>query len=356
METRKARDYAWAVGAAVACTLAGRAISPPLDAVNVAMVYLLGVVVIAQRVGRGPAITCALLGVIAFDVLFVPPVGALRVEDAQYVVTFAIMLVVALVISELAERGRREGEARERLAVQAESERIRGTLLASISHDLRTPLAVLSGAASSLAQQWERLGEAERRALAATLDREVAAMAGHVGKVLQMTRLESGAAIPVRDWASIPEITAAVIERLGPRLARHRLVLDLPADLPLVRVDESLVEAAIANLLENAALHTPPGTVVHVRGRAGADSIEVTVEDFGGGVADGDLERVFAKFERGDMEAGGGMGLGLAICRAIVALHGGRTWAERVPAGGMAFRFTLPLEAAPRVPAEPVNA
>src|SRR5688572_1646615 len=114
MEMRKARDYAWAVGAAVACTLAGLAISPPLDAVNVAMVYLLGVVVMALRVGRGPAIACALMGVIAFDVLFVPPVGALRVEDAQYVVTFAIMLVVALVISELAERGRREGEARER--------------------------------------------------------------------------------------------------------------------------------------------------------------------------------------------------------------------------------------------------
>ncbi|HET9653371.1 MAG TPA: sensor histidine kinase, partial [Usitatibacter sp.] len=108
------------------------------------------------------------------------------------------------------------------------------------------------------------------------------------------------------------------------------------------------------NLLENAARHTPNGTVVRLKAALHGREIEVSVEDYGGGLADADLERVFEKFHRGTVEGSqGGIGLGLAICRAIVRLHGGRTWAERVPAGGMAFRFTLPVEAsAPSMPQE----
>jgi two-component system sensor histidine kinase KdpD len=139
-------------------------------------------------------------------------------------------------------------------------------------------------------------------------------------------------------------------------MAAHRVILELPEDLPLVRVDSTLVEQALGNLLENCAKHTPPGTIVRLRAQRRAGEILVSVEDYSGGVPEADVERIFQKFNRGAIEeAGTGMGLGLAICRAIIRLHGGKAWAERVPAGGTAFRFTLPVEDAPPIPAEAVD-
>src|SRR5437762_1725118 len=132
--------YAWALGLAAACTAVGVSITPRFVLVNIAMLYLLAVVVIAWKSSRGAAIFTSVLCVAAFDFFFVPPFGAFSVDDSQYLVTFAIMLAVALVIGNLAENVRREAEARARLAIEAETERIRSTLLASISHDLRTPL------------------------------------------------------------------------------------------------------------------------------------------------------------------------------------------------------------------------
>jgi two-component system sensor histidine kinase KdpD len=122
-------------------------------------------------------------------------------------------------------------------------------------------------------------------------------------------------------------------------------MLDLPDNLPLVRVDASLIEQVLGNLLENAARHTPPRTLIRLKAQNQGTQLVISVEDFGPGLPEGDLERIFDKFHRG-------AGLGLAICRAIVQLHGGRIWAERLPGVGTAFRFTLPLEAQPAMPSE----
>ena len=146
------QGYAWSVAAAAACTLAGFAMRSRFDLVNIAMVYVLAVVVIALRFPRGPAVATALLSVLAFDYAFVPPSGTLTVDDVQYLLTFAIMLAVALVISRLVESVQRRAAAQAALELETETERIRSALLASISHDLRTPLAVMAGASSSLAE------------------------------------------------------------------------------------------------------------------------------------------------------------------------------------------------------------
>lgn len=345
--------YACAAGAAILCTLIGLAMTPRFDVVNVAMVYLLVVVVIAMCFSRGAAVFSAVLCVGAFDFMFVPPQGTFIVNDAQYLLTFAIMLAVALIISSLIERGRRQTAARAALALEAETERIRSTLLASISHDLRTPLAVMTGASSSLAQGGERLAPEERTALAQSIYGQARDMSEQVAKILQMTRLETGAIALERDWAAMPEIAGSVLARLSERLAGHRLVVDVPAELPLVRVDATLIDQALANLVENAAQHTPVGTVVRVRVQHAGSELVVSVEDLGIGMDDRDVERVFAKFHHGaSAGARGGVGLGLAICRAIVRLHQGRAWAERLAGGGIAFRFTLPVEEPPRPPAE----
>jgi len=345
--------YATAVGAAAACTAIGWAMHPRFDLVNIAMVYLLAVVLVALEFEREPAIVTSVLSVAAFDYFFVPPKGAFTVDDLQYLLTFAIMVAVALVISRLVVSIRREAAAKAALAIEAETERIRSALLASISHDLRTPLAVMAGASSSLAQGGDRLNAEERDALANSVFKQAQEMSEHVAKILQMTRLETGAIELDRDWVALPEIVSSVLSRLTERLARNRVIVELPPEIPLVRVDASLIEQALANLLENAANHTPPGTVVRLRAQQRDDEVVVTVEDYGDGLSDRDVERVFDKFHRGSIESGSGLGLGLAICRSIVRLHGGRAWAERVSGGGTAFHFSLPLEQSPSVPAEP---
>ena len=337
--------YAWALGATAACTAAGLAMRARFDLVNIAMVYLLAVVIVALYFSRGPAVLTSVLSVATFDLLFVPPAGTFTVEDAQYLLTFAIMLAVGLVISGLVESVRAQARAQAKLETAAETERIRSTLLASISHDLRTPLAVMAGASSSLAERGERLPAEERQALARSIFEQAREMSEQVAKVLQMTRLECGEIALERDWDSIADIAGAVLARLRERLARHRVIVELPDELPLVRVDATLIDQALANLLENAAKHTPAGTLVRLRAKVQAGEIVVSVEDFGPGLPEQDLERLFAKFHHG-------MGLGLAICRAIVALHGGRVWAEQLPGGGSAFRFALPLETPPQVPLE----
>ena len=337
--------YAWAAGAAVAATLVALGLDAWFHVVNVALVYLLGVVLVALRWPRGPVIAVALLNVAAFNFFFIPPRGTFHVEDPQYLLTFAMMLGVGLIVSELTDRVRARARAQAALAIEAETERIRSALLASISHDLRTPLAVITGSASTLAERGERLSAAERAALAQSIYQQARDVSELVTKVLQMTRLESGEIKLERDWDSLAEIAGTVLRRLRERLSTHLLMLDLPDDLPLVRVDASLIEQVLTNLLENAARHTPPRTLIRLKAQTRGSELVVSVEDFGPGLDEADLERIFKKFHRG-------AGLGLAICRAIIELHKGRIWAERLPGVGTAFRFTLPLETPPPLPVE----
>jgi two-component system sensor histidine kinase KdpD len=285
----------------------------------------------------------------ALGVLGVLPANPRRVllpEQYHLLETFAAQIALAL------ERASFAAHA-ERASLDAQTEGLRNALLASISHDLRTPLAVIAGASSSLAERGEQLPPAERAALARSIYGQSRQMAELVGKVLEMTRLEAGGIALARDWHALGEIAGAVLARLAERLAAHPVRVELPPDLPLAHMDGTLIEQVLANLLENAAKYTPPGTAVTLRATAVGGELVVSVEDEGPGLPPGDPEQLFAKFQRGAAEgAVGGVGLGLAICRAIVRLHGGRIWAERRAQGGATFRFTLPLEPAPAVPAE----
>jgi two-component system sensor histidine kinase KdpD len=287
----------------------------------------------------------AVLGVLG--VLPTNPRRVLLPEQYHLLETFAGQIALALERAQLAEQA-------QRATIDAQAEGLRNALLASISHDLRTPLAVIAGASSSLAERGEQLSPAERAALARSIYGQSRQMGELVAKVLDMTRLEAGGIALARDWHALGEIVGAVLRRFAERLAAHPVRVELPADLPLARVDATLIEQVLANLLENAAKYTPAGTPILIRAAAAGGEALVSVEDEGPGLPPGDPEQLFAKFERGTAEGAiSGVGLGLAICRAIVRLHGGRIWAERRPQGGAAFRFTLPLEEAPAVPAEP---
>jgi two-component system, OmpR family, sensor histidine kinase KdpD len=474
--------------------LALRSINAELAPTDAVMLYLLAVVVVAARYRRGPAVVAALLGIALFDFIFVPPYYTFSVDEVRYLLTFSVMLLVALLMGGLTGRIRSQAEAArireqrtaalyalsrdlaaaqqqdevvsaalrhvrdtfavelamflptpdgrlelasagpypldereravaqwtfdhgqtagqgtktlpgaaamyvalsasgrsvgvlgilapdpdlfrdpprrrllealltqtaaaiERLAleernrstsIEVGAERLRTALLSSLSHDMRTPLASIEGAASTLL-----LGDAAsdpqgRRDLATTILQESQRMGRLVANLLDMIRVETGDLQVHKEWQLLSDVVGVAILRTEDQLRDHLVTANLPLDLPLVPVDEILLEQVFVNLLENAAKHTPPATPVEISAKATPGEVVVQVADRGPGIPAGEEERVFEKFHRSGSAPGTGVGLGLTIARGIVQAHGGRIWAENRPGGGALFRFTIPIVGTP---------
>ena len=237
-----------------------------------------------------------------------------------------------------------------------ESERLRNSLLSAISHDLRTPLTSLVGSADALASQ-PSLGPVER-AMAMVISEQSQRMSGLVENMLDMARLQSGGVTLNRQWNAIEEVVGTALRLLQKILGERKVEVHLPANLPLVRFDAVLLERVFANLIENAVKYAPANQAIEIEARAvqgNPATMEINVIDHGPGFPAGMEERVFEKFTRGDSESSTpGVGLGLAICRAIVEAHGGTI--KALPADpaapGAHVRFTLPLEQPPALPEE----
>ena len=486
--------YAWALLTTAVCTAVAFVLYPAFELSNLVMVYLLGVTVAGLRLGRAPALMTAALNVIAFDFFFVPPRYSLAISDAQYLVTFVVMLTIALVIANLMssvrqqtrvsgarerrtallyamsrelvatrgienlarvavsnvaevfqcqavlilpsregkltyprdpplekslrgadlaiaqwvlDHGRQAGlgtdtlpaapalyvplqeggkplgvlavlpsnqrrillpeqrhlletfagqiglaleraqlaEAAEGARLDAERESLRNTLLASISHDLRTPLSVIAGAGSALARHGNALDESTRISLARSVEQKAREMSDLVSNVLDLMRFESGHIVLRRDWQTLDDLVEAALTNLESKLKNHVVESRIPADLPPVHVDANLIVQVFSNLFDNIAKYTPPGTRVYVSAMLDGRFVRVLVEDEGPGLPRGDPERLFDKFQRGSDEGTVvGVGLGLAICQAIIHAHGGEIEAQRREGGGARFDFTLPAE------------
>ena len=248
-------------------------------------------------------------------------------------------------------------EASERAHLRAAAERTRSTLLSAISHDLRTPLASITGATGALLSPGAGLSEEARRRLLLASHDESVRMGRLVTNLLDLARVESGEFVADKEWFPLEELLASAMERVQPRLDGRRIEASIPEGLVQVRVDGVLVEQVVVNLLENAAKHTPAGSPIEVRVAAEPRAIVVEVMDRGTGIPAEEIDRIFEGFHRlpqaRDSE---GTGLGLALCRAIVRAHGGRIWAENRPGGGATFRFTLPREREPAQPPEEARA
>ena len=491
---RKRLRYAWAAVGCGAVTALAMPLALRFDPSNIVAIYLLAVVLVGVRLGRGPAAFAAVLSVSAFDFFFVPPRLSFAVGDVQYLLTFCIMLAVGLIAGQLTaglrsqarvalhreeraaalyeiardlsgavqfdqvvkisedsiertfhasaalllpdaagrvalastrsepslrvdssiaqwafDKGHPAGigtdtlpgseilyialrapaQARGVLAlrpenrrllkipeqrqlldtfaaliaialervhyvgvaqdalVRMESERLRNSLLAALSHDLRTPLTVLVGLAESLAMTKPPLSAAQSETAEAIQD-EARRMSTLVGNLLDMARIESGEVTLDLQWQPLEEVVGAALDATRNMLKRHRLEVRLPRDLPLVRFDALLIERVLVNLLENASKYTPAGSRVVLSAEVVADQLKVSVSDDGPGLPAGREEALFQKFARGDREsATPGVGLGLAICRAIVESHHGTIVGTNQPGGGAAFTFMLPLGTPP---------
>ncbi len=483
------RYYLMALLVVAVCTLIARLIYHHLEPANLIMVYLVGTVIVAARVGRGPSILASILSVALFDFFFVQPHLTFAVRDSEYLVTFAVMLMVSLVISTLTTRIKLQAEAArererhtaslyamsrelassrgtaalikiaaqhigdifdahvsvllvdregrlptgsefdademavaqwvfehgqiagrgtetlpdargiylplrgsehvigvmgldpnnvqrlqspdqrhlletfasqtalalerarlaeeaERVRLQVETEQLRSSLLSSVSHDLRTPLASITGAASGLLEDDGSLAPQARRELAQLAYEEAERLNRLVGNLLEMTRLEAGVGIQ-KEWQSLEEVTGIALNRLESRLHDHPLTTSLPPDLPLIPFDSLLLEQVLVNLLENAIKYTPAGTPIELSAHVEPGGVQVEVADHGPGLPAGTEQRVFDKFYRAQPDSVRGAGLGLAICQGIIQAHGGRIWAENRPEGGAVFRFVLPIEGEP---------
>jgi two-component system sensor histidine kinase KdpD len=484
-------EYLGAVGVVALCTLLAGIIFPGFAPTDLTLIYVLGVVIVAVRFGRGPSLLASVLSVAAFDIFFVPPYMTLAVSDSRYVLTFAIMFVVAVISSSLTVQVKRQAEIaheqtvrtaalyamsrelagghgldnliriaeqhiqavfdgqtniflptpaghlnadtksdtdnecsvaqwvfdkgqsagwgtetlssarglylplqaarrtagviglyprqhenpltpdqlyllkifanqtaialeRETLAEEAEAtrmqiaaERLRRSLLNSVSHDLRTPLAAITGAVSSLLENEDTLGAPVRHELAEIAFQESERLNIFIGNLLEMTRLEAGGVTIHKDWQLLDEVIGTVLRQLGQRKAEHPIEIALAPDLPLIPLDSSLIGQVLFNLLDNALKYTPQGTHIRVTAEQVEPMIQVNVIDSGPGLPAELQDRVFDMFYRIRPTVTSGMGLGLTLCKAIVELHGGRIWETNRLEGGAVFHFTLPLEGVP---------
>lgn len=226
--------------------------------------------------------------------------------------------------------------------LQMESERLRNSLLSAISHDLRTPLAAMMGLADSLALTRPPLS-GQQQEIAESMRQSALRMNAQVANLLDMARLESGAVQLNLQWQPLEEVVGSALAATGTTLAGRRVQVKLADDLPLLHLDASLIERVLVNLLENAVKYTPPGSPIEISASATEGEVELRVDDHGAGLPPGREETIFEKFERGRKEsATPGVGLGLAICRAILRAHGGDIHGQTRPEGGARFAITLP--------------
>lgn len=490
IRTSKTSDYVWVVATVTASTAVAKFMLPYFQPANIIMIYLLGVVLIASRCGKGPSILASLLSVAAFDFFYVPPYLTFAVSDTEYVLTFIVMLVVALIIStltvttrQLAESARlretrtaslysmsRElsstldisslaaiglrhvgevfksevalliaqpddqlvrmatgqgshelqgadsgiaawvhrnrqpaglstdtlpgadalylpllgarksigvliirpskagtlaapeqlhlletftnqmaavceraqiSEESEQARLQIKTEQLKNSLLSSVSHDLRTPLATIAGAASGIIEGTESLDVHSCKEMAKEIYEEALRLNRLVGNLLDMTKLQSGTLQLARQLHPVDELIGAALSYVHDKTQGHTIKTSVPEDLPLVSVDAILIQQLLLNLIENATKYTPAGSEIEIGATADKDTITISVSDRGPGIRDELKKKIFEKFYREDASAAPGVGLGLAICRSILEAHEGKIWVEDRPGGGASFKFTL---------------
>ena len=254
----------------------------------------------------------------------------------------------ALVLDRIALRA-----SAEQSKLVAESERLSNALLNSISHELRTPLAAITSATATLAEAKEASAEL-RRAMIAEIQEASARLNRLVGNLLDVTRLASGHVQATLDWCDVGDLIHATVRSLQRELSGRPVKIEVAEKLPLAKLDFTLMQQALSNLLLNAVVHTPPGTAILIQARQEHGALMLNVADSGPGLPQELLPRIFDKFVRGSEAAAGGSGLGLAIVKGFVEAHGGQIVAANRPGGGAIFTIRVPQkESPPRIETKP---
>jgi two-component system sensor histidine kinase KdpD len=276
-------------------------------------------------------------------VLVLLPVNLRRIflpEQRKLLDTFLGQIAQAITRVRLTEQARKT-------QVEIEAERLRNSLLSSISHDLRTPLATIVGSASTLVEEDQTLTKLEQHELGCAIYDEARRMSSLINNILDMARLDAGAIQLKKEWYPLEEIIGVVLNRLQKQLSERQVTVKLPAGVPMIFVDTVMIEQVLMNLLENALRYTPEQTPLSITAEPYSSAMKISVADKGIGIPKGSEDKLFEKFYRVKNEAAqSGVGLGLAICRAIIEAHGGTISARNLPTGGAVFSFIIPADKA----------
>lgn len=340
---------------------------------TVALTLVVAILLCALYWGSGPALAASVLGLLAFNYFFIPPIHTWVIRDPENWVAFVAFTITAVTVGQLSSRARRKAEEAEARRLQIErlyeelrkafeqaseaetlrrSERLKTALLDAVTHDLRTPLTSIKAAATTLlgntAAGGSSIDEEGRRELLSVIDEESDRLNRFVEEMMELAQIEGGHLLLRRAPTAAAEIVNAALDRAAAVLAPHPVEVAIEERLPLLQVDAASIAAVVFELLENAARYSPPGAPITVRARARVDEVEIAVEDKGAGIAPEYRERVFEKFFRAPHPPGDkqGFGVGLAIARGIVEAHGGKITVESNHDRGSVLRFTVPCERA----------
>lgn len=317
---------------------------------TLALVYLLALVLLALVVGRGAILWTALLSGLAWDFLFVPQHYSFHIAGVYDKIMLATYFIVALVIGELMSRLRTLHDAEVKAKLLSESERLGRTLLNSVSHEFRTPISAILGAASNLraagelsSEQQQFIGEIE--AAGSRLNRIVQSL-------LSAARLQAGQLQPRLDWCEVRDVIRAALRDTAELLGDHPVETKIAAGPHLAKMDFVLMQQALSNLVANAATHTPPKTPIEISARFEGNELLLQVADRGPGLPGGNVDHIFDLFHRLPNSKPGGIGLGLAIVKGFIEAQGGRVRAANGIHGGAIFNIFLPAADRPELPEE----
>ncbi len=329
-----------AVAVVTGAVFALKTVAPVL---GLAILYLLAVLPVAVLYGLGYALSVSIASMLAFNFFFLPPLHTLELTDSENWVALGVFVVTAIVVSELATRARRRAFAAAEADTLRRSDAAKTAVLHAVSHDLRSPLTAIRAAAEGLESGSLQLGDEDRAGLLETIRLETARLERLVANLLDLSRLEAGAAPAQRELWPVDELVSRALDALGAEASRVSVALD--GEAPLVRVDAAQLERVLANVLENALRFSSPPDPVELVVSSTGDDVLVRITDHGPGLEAESLERIFEPFEHG---RGGreGTGLGLAIARGFAEVNGSRLWAEPRPGSGAAFVLAMPSAAA----------
>jgi two-component system sensor histidine kinase KdpD len=335
----------------------------PVNPTTVALTFLLVVVIVAMTARRRVAAATSVTAFLCYNYFFLAPVRTWHVAEPQDWIALFTLLAVSLTASHLSAEVRRRADEAARLREErneAELARraaeLKSALVASLGHDLRTPLAAVTVAANSLDASW--LTPEQRREQAAIVRSELQRLTRLFDHVVDMARIDADAVAAEPEWVQPAEIVEAAARQVETSLASHDLDTRAVDDGLLVWLDPRLTSAALAHVLENAAQYSPAGSTIDVAVAAAAGELRLAVRDRGPGVAPSDIAHVFDRAYRGDAARHQrfGTGMGLAITRGLVAAAGGRVHAANHPGGGALFTIVVPAPSRPAAVLEGENA
>lgn len=313
----------------------------------VAFILLLTVSLIAVTFDIFPVLLAAALSAFIWDFFFIPPRFTIHVASTDDMILLIMYFVIALVNAVLSYKIRQVEEIARQREEKANAVKLYNTLLNSLSHELKTPIAAITGAADNLLAGNENLTDTHKEELVKGISQASFRLHEQVENLLNMSRLESGFLQPKNEWCDIPELVYDAVKRAEENGISQRIMIHINPNLPLVRSDKMMLGQIVYNLLANAVRYTPPGSLVHVSAMLYADMLQLVIEDNGPGFPEKDLPHVFEKFYLLEHAANKGTGLGLSIVKGFTDALGGSVQLQNIGTGGARFTVSIPVSSYP---------